>query len=97
MYSGQNFHKSIRPNLKSEFKMKNLYFTNCVLHTLRVYFILIISTTSYENQINSTELLGPKIPFLTNNQNFSDAKPISNAFEDMLNSEAPITPIQDDI
>ena len=33
----------------------------------------------------------------TNNQNFSDAKPISNAVEDTLNSQAPITPIQDDI
>ena len=32
------------------------------------------------------------IPFVTSYRNFSDAQPISNAVEDLFQSQAPITP-----
>ena len=54
----------------------NLYILNRTLYT---YIKLILPT--FSDSYNT---------LVTNNRNFSDAKQISNAVEDMLNSQAPI-------
>ena len=120
MYNVQIFHKIILPSLKSEFRMKKLYFTNWVLNRIRVYFIYIDYFILKSNWFYRI-FRPPKYPFLriirilvTQNQcrmlfvclpfylglgffcRPLDAR-LALYLKDMLNSQAPITPIQDDI